>query len=102
MTFADLADRPSPSVVVDVRRQAEVEAGHVPGSVWAPHVRLAERAAGLPDAPLYVHCQSGARAAVASAYLASQGFDVRYVDDGFASYRELGPVETGEPAEADA
>ena len=102
VTFADLADRPRQSVVVDVRRQTEVEAGHVPGSVWAPHVRLAERVASLPDAPLWVHCQSGARAAVASAYLAGQGFDVRYVDDRFASYRDLGPVEMGVLAEATA
>ncbi len=88
-------------VVVDVRRQAEVDAGHVPGSIWAPHTRLADRLDGIPtDRPLMVHCQSGARAAVASAFLASRGCDVTYVNDGFAHYP--GPVEAGQPASASA
>ena len=102
VTFADLADRPADAVVLDVRRQAEVEAGHVPGAAWAPHVRLAERVGGLPAGPLWVHCQSGARAALASAFLAAHGRDVTYVDDAFPSYRASGPVETGVPSEVDA
>lgn len=93
--FQAVADR-TEAVVVDVRRQSEVEEGHVPGSISVPHVRLADRLDELPrDRPLMVHCQSGVRAAVASAFLASQGFDVTYVNDGFGHYREIGPVETG-------
>ena len=95
-TFADL---PGDAVVVDVRREAEVAAGHVPGALWAPHVRLAERAAALPDAPLWVHCQSGARAALASAYLAARGHRVTYVNDGFPAYRAENAVDGGLPAE---
>ena len=89
---------PRDATVLDVRREAEVRAGHVPGSVWVPHTRLAARLDGVPDGPLVVHCQSGVRAAVASAYLASQGRDVRYVDGAFGRYRELGAVEAGVPA----
>jgi len=97
-TFDVLAERPD-AVVVDVRRQPEVEAGHVPGATWVPHTRLAARLDELAsDQPLLVHCQSGVRAAVASAFLASQGFDVTYINDHFNHYREIRTVETGIPA----
>lgn len=96
VSFEAVRDRAGDAVVVDVRGQAEVEAGRVPGSVWVPHTRLAARLDEIPDGrPLVVHCQSGVRAAVASAFLASRGYDVAYVNDGFAHYREVGPVETG-------
>ena len=99
--FEALRDRDDEAVVVDVRRAAEVEAGHVPGSVWAPHTRLAERVGTIPTGrPLLVHCQSGARAAVASAYLASLGRDVTYVNAPFADYRALGLAEAGAPVAA--
>ena len=95
--FSAVRDREA--VVVDVRRAAEVKAGHVPGSLHVPHTRLAARLDEVPRGrPLVVHCQSGARAAVASAFLASQGHDVTYVNERFARYRETGPVETGAPA----
>ncbi|MEO0559374.1 MAG: MBL fold metallo-hydrolase, partial [Bacteroidota bacterium] len=77
-TFDVLEERPD-AVVLDVRRQPEVEAGHIPGATWIPHTRLAARVDELaPDQPLLVHCQSGVRAPVASAFIASQGFDVTY------------------------
>ena len=61
-------------LVVDVRNPAEWSAGHIPGSVNLPLGRLAERLDELPqDRPLVVHCQSGARAAVAIALLRSRG-----------------------------
>ncbi|MDT0632597.1 rhodanese-like domain-containing protein [Rubrivirga sp. S365] len=97
--FEAVAGRAGGAAVLDVRRQAEVDAGHVPGAAHIAHTRLADRLDEVPDgSPLYVHCQSGARAAVAGAFLASRGYDVAYVNDGFAHYREVGPVETGEPA----
>ena len=97
-TFDAISEHPD-AVVVDVRRQPEVEAGHVPGSLWIPHTRLAARLGEIPaDRPLLVHCQSGVRAAVASAFLAAQGFDVTYINDRFPHYREMGPVGTGLPA----
>lgn len=101
--FEAVADRDDDALVVDVRRQSEVDAGHVPGSLHVPHTRLADRLDDVPrDRPLLVHCQSGVRAAVASAFLASRGYDVTYVNDGFGHYREIGPVETGTPASVDA
>ena len=93
--FHAVADRGDGAAILDVRRQSEHESGAVPGATHVPHVRLADRLGEVPDgSPLYVHCQSGARAAVAAAFLASRGHDVAWVNDGFARYREVGPVET--------
>ena len=81
--------------VVDVRRQSEYDAGHVPGAVNVAHTRLAAHLDQIPkDRPLLVHCQSGVRAAVASAFLAHEGYEVVYVNEGFGRYREVGTVET--------
>ncbi len=94
--FEAVRDRDDRAVVLDVRRQAEVEAGHVPGSLHIPHTRLAARLDEVPnDRPIFVHCQSGVRAAVASAFLASRGLDATYVNDRFPHYREIRSVETG-------
>ena len=92
--FEAVRDREG-GAVLDVRRAAEWAAGHVPGAVNVAHTRLADRLDDVPDgSPLYVHCQGGARAAVASAFLAREGFDVRYVNDAFPRYRDLVGVAT--------
>lgn len=81
------------AVVLDVRFASEFGAGHVPGSLQLAYTRLPMGVAELPsDRTLLVHCGSGARAAVASAYLAREGFTVRYVNDDFEAFRSLGPV----------
>lgn len=68
--------------VLDVRTQAEFEAGHLPGAVNIPYTRLKVRLDELPDTPrpLYIHCGSGKRAAIASAYLQSLGQEVIHVN----------------------
>ena len=91
-----MVDREDHSSVLDVRRQAEFEAGHVPGAANVAHTRLADRLDEVPEGVLYVHCQSGVRSAVASAMLARHGRDIRYVNDAFPHYRELADdVATG-------
>ena len=104
VTFEDVVERGDGAAVLDVRREAEHASGYVPGSANVAHTRLAGRMGDVPEgAPLYVHCQSGVRAAVASAFLARQGHDVRYVNDGFPHYREIaGGLETGAPEAATA
>jgi hydroxyacylglutathione hydrolase len=63
-------------VVLDVRGAAEYEAGHIPGAINIAHTRLAARLDEIPkDRPVYVHCQAGARSAVATAYLRRNGID---------------------------
>jgi hydroxyacylglutathione hydrolase len=61
--------------VIDVRNGSEWAAGHIPGSLNFPLGRLLEHLAEIPrDRALVVHCQSGARAAVAASLLKANGF----------------------------
>lgn len=93
----------SSTCVVDVRRQDEVNRGVVEGSVHIAHVRLKDRLSELPtDKTLLVHCQSGVRSAVASAFLNAVGFDAVYVNDHFDHWKSpvVKDVEVLEDAEA--
>ncbi len=87
--------------VVDVRGAAEYGAGHVPGAVNLPHTRLPVLEDRIPsDATLLVHCAAGGRSAVAGAYLAARGFDVRYVDGDWSDWVGAGhPVERSREGE---
>ena len=62
-------------VVIDVRNASEWEAGHLPG---AHHIQLGALTARLDEVPregvVVVHCQSGARSAIAASLLAMHGF----------------------------
>ncbi|MEL6796990.1 MAG: rhodanese-like domain-containing protein, partial [Planctomycetota bacterium] len=95
--------------VLDVRRAAEFDEGHLPGAVNIAHTRLAVRLDDVPsgtgsDAPLLVNCRSGARSARACAYLARQGREVVNLRGGYIAWsqRETGNAETvaDEPAKA--
>ncbi|HKK24566.1 MAG TPA: rhodanese-like domain-containing protein [Gracilimonas sp.] len=68
--------------LLDVRTSSEFEEGHIPGALNISHTRLLDRMEEVPeDKPVMVSCQSGARAAAASALLESKDFVVKYVDD---------------------
>ncbi|HEU4681386.1 MAG TPA: rhodanese-like domain-containing protein, partial [Gemmatimonadales bacterium] len=60
------------------------------GSLNLPVGSLDERAGEIPrDRPVIVHCQTGARAAIAASLLRARGFpDVRLFPGGFAEWRE--------------
>jgi hydroxyacylglutathione hydrolase len=90
------------AAVVDVRNPGEWLAGHIPGSVNVPLGRLAERIDELPrDRPLVVHCQSGARAAVAIALLRTHGFhDATHLKGDWAGWPGERQAETETPAVA--
>jgi hydroxyacylglutathione hydrolase len=91
MTTGDLADALAEdpgALVLDVRGAGEFAEGHVQGAVNIAYTRLAARLPELPDRrPVYVHCASGLRAAMAASFLASHGIDVVHVD---GSYAEIG------------
>jgi hydroxyacylglutathione hydrolase len=73
--------------VLDVRYRSEYEEGHVDGALNASYTRMPEYETDLPtDKTLLVHCQSGRRAAAASAFLRRTGRDVVYINDDFANY----------------
>jgi hydroxyacylglutathione hydrolase len=83
--------------VLDVRGEGEWKSGHLPGSLNVPVGSLDERVKEIPrDRPVIVHCQTGARAAIAASLLRARGFpDVRVFTGGFAAWRAAGmPVES--------
>lgn len=102
LTFDDVARlRTEDNVeVLDVRFASEYEAAHVPGALNASYTRLpAYLEDRVPqEATLLVHCQSGGRAAAASAFLAREGHDVRYVNGPFTDYSATHQTAQG-PAE---
>lgn len=68
--------------LLDVRKASEVEEGAHPEAINIAHTRLKDRVSEIPtDKPLLISCRSGARSAVASAFLESREFVVKYVDD---------------------
>lgn len=72
------------ALVLDVRGADEFAAGHVAGAVNIAHTRLAARLTDIPNRrPVYVHCGSGLRAAMAVSYLAAMGLDVVHVDGNY-------------------
>ncbi len=80
------ADLPAGTAVLDVRGADEFGAGHVTGASNIAYTRLAARIDDVPRGrPLYVHCESGLRAGIAAAFLASQGLEVVHVDGSFAA-----------------
>lgn len=71
--------------IVDVRTQAEYEAGHIPGAVLVTLDTIGTaQPAALPDlnANLLVYCRTGVRSAQASAALAKIGYTHIYNMDG--------------------
>ncbi|MFQ5570435.1 MAG: rhodanese-like domain-containing protein, partial [Rhodothermales bacterium] len=71
---------------LDVRGIAEYRTGCVPGAYNVAYTRLSVRKEEVPlDKTLLVYCRTGARAAVASAFLACCGYTVQYVNDDIAN-----------------
>jgi hydroxyacylglutathione hydrolase len=84
--------------VVDVRGAAEWEAGHIPGGLNIPVGHLTDRLEEIPrDRPVVVHCQAGARSAIAASVLQANGFDdVLNLKGGFSAWQSNGdPGERG-------
>lgn len=86
--------------VIDVRSNSEWAAGHLPGVNNIPVGLLSERLNEIPrDRPVVVHCQSGARSAIAASILRTAGFtNIMNLTGGFADWQATGnPVERGAP-----
>ena len=61
-------------IVVDVRSEAEHEAGHIAGSLNIPLTHLDERIGEIPAGrPVAVHCEGGYRSAIAASLLQKLG-----------------------------
>lgn len=64
-------------VIVDVRRQDEYDAGHLPGAILIPNESIVdERPAQLPDLEqvILIYCRSGNRSKQAAQKLADMGY----------------------------
>ncbi len=84
--------------VLDVRGATEYEAGHLHGVRNIPVGYLTEHLGELPrDGALVLHCQGGARSAIAASVLRSRGFaNVINMTGGFGAWDAAGlPVEHG-------
>lgn len=92
------------ATVVDVRGHAEWEAGHLPGVANIPVGALVDRLDELPtDRPVIVHCQGGARSAIAASVLEAQGLtNVINLVGGYAAWEQAGLPTTHGDAEAAA
>jgi hydroxyacylglutathione hydrolase len=91
--------------VLDVRGQSEWEAGHLPGVPNIPVGYLVQRLEELPrNKPLVLHCESGARSAIAASLLQAQGLtNVINLGGGFSEWQNAGfPVVRGAQAEGAA
>ena len=81
-TFDELAAarRDGDVRVLDVRRDPEWRDGHLDGAQHIPLHELPDRLAEV-EGPVWVHCASGFRAAIAGSILQRAGVDVAVVDD---------------------
>lgn len=101
LAFAQLAaDRGQRrQTVLDVRSRSEVVSGRIDGALHIPLPELLQRLAELPTPnheELWVHCQTGFRAAVAASLLEQAGYGVVLVDEPFSAAREADlPIATG-------
>jgi len=78
------------SQVLDVRRQAEWDAGHIQGAAWWPLDNFKVSPPEINrDVPLAVHCKSGYRSMIASSLLERAGFHhILNVVGGFDAWQQ--------------
>jgi rhodanese-related sulfurtransferase len=81
----------SGGLLVDVRSQAEWNAGHAPAAKHIPVELINCRASELPSGvPIVTVCKSGVRSASAARSLAAKGFEASSVRGGMNSWRQAG------------
>jgi hydroxyacylglutathione hydrolase len=84
------------TTVIDVRGASEYDAGHLRGVRNIPVGYLTDHLGELPrETPLVLHCQGGARSAIAASVMRARGFtNVINMTGGFAAWDAAGlPVE---------
>jgi rhodanese-related sulfurtransferase len=81
--------------VVDVRTEAEHDAGHVHGDLHLPLERVSESAVELDKGrPVIFYCRSGDRSAMAAEAFSASGWDASSMEGGLAAWAEAGlPLE---------
>src|SRR5690606_32220434 len=89
------------AAVIDVRGRNEWEAGHLPGVPNIPVGYLAERLDEIPtDRPVVLHCQGGARSAIAASLLQARGLgNVVNMVGGYGAWQQAGLPVTRDDAD---
>ena len=86
---AERMTRDDGHVVVDVRRQDEYDAGHIPGAILIPNESIgSERPEALPDPEqiILIYCRSGNRSKQAAQKLADLGYTNVYEFGGIITW----------------
>lgn len=97
LSVAELTARGDAVAILDVRSQAEWDAGHIIGAEHIPLGDLPEQVTRFSrDRPLVVHCQGGGRSAIAVSLLQAAGHQaVANLASGFGGWSAAGlPVVT--------
>lgn len=79
------------AVLVDVRTQAEFDAGHIPGALHIPLHQLADRVDELEDyqeSGVVLYCRSGNRAGKAKDLLLKNGFGAVFNAGGYEDLKK--------------
>ena len=77
--------------LVDVRTDAEWEAGHVPAAAHIPIERLTAEAETLDRSrPVVLYCRSGDRSSAAAEAFAASGWDASSMEGGLVAWAERG------------
>jgi hydroxyacylglutathione hydrolase len=78
--------------LIDVRNQAEWDAGHIPGAIHIPLGLLRQQMAAVPRAkPVVVQCAAGARSSIGASLIAAAGVDrVINLIGGIGEWRKAG------------
>ncbi|MEV4060374.1 ArsR/SmtB family transcription factor [Nonomuraea dietziae] len=80
-------------LVIDVRPEAEFEAGHIPGALSIPHDQVADRLSQLPiEKTIVAYCRGRfcVMAPNAVRLLRGFGYDARTLEDGLPEWRGSG------------
>jgi len=87
------------ALLLDVRDDAEREAGAIPGSLHIPLPQLRQRLHELPkDREIITHCQTGQRSYIACRILTQHGFKARNLTGSYRTWkiaRDHGPLSGG-------
>ena len=94
----EMMERADGHIILDVRRQDEFVAGHIPGAICVPNESIVDLPPGeLPDTEqiILVYCRSGRRSKEAAAKLAAMGYRNVYEFGGIIDW--TGDVVTSDP-----
>jgi len=96
-----LAEHPRPdTLLLDVRTEAEVAAGGIPGAMHIPVDELRDRLSEIPkDKMIIAYCKVGLRGYLATRQLMQRGFAARNLTGGYTTYKAYAAARTN-PTEA--